>query len=114
MKGGTAHDYILPIVNPKKLYLIDPWDLSEENITLWPQSKQNREKVIKMFSDNESVEIVQDYSDSAAEKFDDGYFDCVSSDWALEYGDAKKEIISWLPKIRRGGYLSGETFLFGD
>ena len=108
-EGGTARDYILPIVSPKKLYLIDPWDLSEENVTLWPKSKQNREKVIKMFSGDERVEIVQDYSDSAAEKFDNGYFDCVSSDWALEYGDAKKELIDWLPKIKRGGYLTGDT-----
>ena len=109
-EGGTARNYILPIVNPSRLYLIDPWDLSEDIVALWPQSKENREKVTKMFSGDERVKIVQDYSTSAAEKFKDHYFDCVFSDWALDYNDAKKEFIYWLPKVKKGGYIAGDTF----
>ena len=109
-EGGTARNYILPIVDPARLYLIDPWDLSEDIVALWPQSKENREKVTKMFSGDKRVKIVQDYSTSAAEKFKDHYFDCVYSDWALDYSDAKKEFVYWLPKVKKGGYIAGDTF----
>lgn len=113
-KAGTAIDVIIPKADPKKLYLIDPWDLIEDKNNLWANSEQNREFVQDKFKKNPNVEVIQDFSNTAAEKFDDQYFDVVFSDWAISYTDTKKDISSWLRKIKPGGYLAGDLFCIED
>jgi len=111
-KAGTAIDIIIPKADPKKLYLIDPWDFIKNNP--WADSKQNREFVQDKFKKNPNVEVVQDFSSTAAEQFDDQHFDVVFSDWATSYTDTKKDISSWLRKVKPGGYLAGDLFCIED
>ena len=114
-QAGTATDLIIPKANPKKLYLVDPWDLinTPEEI-IWPDAKETRERVQKDFEDNDKVEIVHNFSADAAKQFDDEYFDVVFSDWALAYEETKKDIADWLPKVKRGGIIGGDLLCLED
>jgi hypothetical protein len=113
-KAGTASDLIIPLSKPKKLYLIDPWDLVNEDEQIWFNSKANREAVQDLFKDNPKVEVLQSFSQDAAEKFENEYFDVVFSDWALTYEQTKVDIFTWLKKIKPGGFLCGDLFCLED
>ena len=113
-KAGTAIDIIIPTANPKKLYLVDPWDLVDAKEQIWEQAKENREEIQNYFKDNEKVEIVHGFSDQAAQNFDSQYFDVVFSDWALSFQDTKKDIVNWLPKVKKGGFICGDLFCLED
>jgi len=112
--GGTARDVFLPFSGVKDLTLIDPWDSSPEILKLWPESKGRREHVEKTLGADPRVTVLQDFSFSAAKKFDDGHFDWISSDWALEYSDAREEISTWMPKIKKDGFLMTDTFCLSE
>ena len=109
-QGLSAKTNIYPILRPKELYLIDPWDMCEDNAASWAKSKENRENVTKTFSHDDSVTVLQDFSLNAAETFEDGYFDWIHLDWALRYNDAKKDLACWLPKVKKGGYITGDQW----
>tara|TARA_A100001391_G_C5042072_1_gene271181 strand:- start:49 stop:1287 length:1239 start_codon:yes stop_codon:yes gene_type:complete len=113
-EAGTAKDIILPVAKPKKLYLVDPWDLIAEEDRIWINAKENRENVQQHFSKNPNVEVVHNFSKEAASQFEDEYFDVVFSDWALTYSDTKLDIFHWLNKVKRGGYLCGDLFCLED
>ena len=49
-------------------------------------------------------------SEDAAKLFPDGYFDLVFIDSDHYYEAVKKDIPLWLPKVRKGGILSGHDY----
>jgi hypothetical protein len=112
--GDTSRNVFLPFSGVKDLTLVDPWDSSPEVLKLWPESKERREEVEKTLGADPRVTVLQDFSFSAAKKFDDGHFDWISSDWALEYSDARKEIPTWMPKIKKDGFLMTDTFCLSE
>lgn len=117
--GGNAKDRIVPLTNPKELYLIDPWELCAQSVEMWhddsiTKHKANREHVEELFKDNPNVKIIQDFSVPVADSFENEYFDWVHFDCSVQYNDARRDLLHWLPKVKRGGYITGGMFCLED
>ncbi len=60
------------------------------------------------------VRPVQGDSAGAAEQFVDGEVDFVFIDADHRYEAVKRDILAWLPKVKRGGVIAGHDFLDPD
>lgn len=98
------------LCTPKKLYLIDPWDMSaSEYSKLWDTEKARKE-AFKHLADKKNVTIIQDFSVEASKKFDNHYFDWIHLDGSVVYKDVKMDLAHWLPKVKKGGYITQDAF----
>lgn len=115
-RGHNAQ--ILRALFPKAiLYLIDPWkmykDYSKE--AAGPISTEETEfelaykEVQNHFGKDPNAHILRMSSVEAASLAPND-FDLVFIDGNHEYSEVKKDIAYWLPKIRKGGMLSGHDY----
>jgi hypothetical protein len=110
-KGRSAAFLAVEIINSGKtitLDLVDTWEGSEEHLPLqydlFEVFKKNIEPVAPY------VNIKRTDSLSAAASYEDGSLDFVFIDAAHDYENVKADILSWLPKIKSGGYLAGHDY----
>ncbi len=115
-RGGFT-DEILRVVNPKELYLIDPWIYQPEFInTAFGKSKNKEvmpdyyELVRDKFKDDERIKIMRMTSDDAWEKFDDHYLDWVYLDGNHNSPFIDRDIENALRKVKLNGCISGDDF----
>ena len=54
---------------------------------------------------------IKGYSDEVADKFEDGSLDFVFIDADHEQEQVRKDILAWLPKVRKGGIISGHDYV---
>jgi hypothetical protein len=57
-----------------------------------------------------NVEIIRASSTGAAVSFEDESIDIVFIDARHDYQSCKNDILTWLPKVKRGGVLSGHNY----
>jgi predicted O-methyltransferase YrrM len=98
------------------LYLIDPWRLSSEYIhsaTPISRKTQHYEKahtlVQQAFKDDPNTTILHMTSLEATAHISHP-LDLVFIDANHEYTHVKRDILSWLPKVRAGGILAGHDY----
>jgi len=98
-----------------EIYAVDLWDetykyesghLSEQKKYLHEIFKMNVEK--NGLSDK--VKDIKSFSWDAASEFEDGSVDFVFIDADHEYDSVVKDIESWLPKVKKGGIISGHDY----
>lgn len=93
-----------------KYYAIDHFLGSAEhdkNINYYDVAFNN----LKPISDK--IYLIKNDSISESQKHADGYFDIVYIDASHEYEHVKKDIQSWLPKVRPGGIMCGDDYIAG-
>lgn len=56
------------------------------------------------------VKIHREDTVSAAGHYDDGFFDIIYIDADHTYEGCKRDIEAWYPKVRKGGFLTGDDF----
>lgn len=104
---------------PKKLYLIDPYVLIKGDIPRERECKTQRGMddffvdLKEYFSQYDNIEWVREYSWYAAELFPNEYFDWIYLDGDHHYEAVKKDLESFAPKIKSGGILCGDDWLWG-
>lgn len=98
------------------LFLIDPWELSStylHSATPISRKQKHYEKaynlVQEQFKEDPNVTILKMSSLEALAHTPD-QFDLVFIDANHEYTHVKQDILSWLPKVRPGGILSGHDY----
>lgn len=117
---GEYSHAILRQNNPKKLYLIDIWDVPViraenyknyyKNYSTTEQFLTEYEKVKERFLSFNNVELVRSDSATAAEMFQDSYFDWVYIDADHSYNCVLKDLRAYYPKIKKDGYICGHDW----
>jgi len=93
----------------KKLYCIDTWeDWSGDGIIYDAMKKFDGMKL-----NYDHIEKLHMSGNEGSKLFSDEYFDLVYIDASHWYKDVISDIETWLPKIKKGGYLSGHDYVSG-
>lgn len=94
----------------KKVTAIDPWQSDIGDIT----SQCDMQKVFEEFTLKMgpilNLNVIRDFSYNAVKQYDDETFDMVYIDGSHKYEDVKRDIIDWLPKVKKGGIIAGHDF----
>ena len=106
---------IYNVINPKKLYLIDPWTLTI-NDKKHTQNNDYTEQLgaelvcKKYFENKQNVEIIKNWSLEAVNLFDDDYFDLVYIDGDHSYDAVLNDLSFWSKKVKVNKYLGGHDY----
>lgn len=100
--------------NPKELYLIDCWSHQDENIYKNDgcnvdnkRQEENYIMVKNMFKQFSNVFIIKEYSDQAAKKIENSFFDFVYIDANHNFEYIYRDIELYYDKVKFGGWLCG-------
>jgi predicted O-methyltransferase YrrM len=77
------------------------------NVDYYGNTLNNLQSII------ENIKIIKNDSLSESKNYDDEYFDIVYIDASHEYHPVKNDILSWLPKVKKGGIICGDDYTAG-
>lgn len=110
---GRSTSYLLEMANKYKkdihIVVIDHFEGSVEH------NKQS-DHYGQFISNMENLkykyphQLIKEYSHEAANQFEDKSVYFAMIDASHEYEDVKRDILTWLPKIKKGGMLSGDDY----
>lgn len=123
---GVLSERILALTSPRKLHLVDPWYTKPDG-TLFDgpaqkfdsakqasDSLENQyQKVVNLLSGelaSGQVQIHRMLSHEAAPLFADSHFDWAYLDASHYYDDVKVDLQMWFPKVKAGGYITGDDY----
>jgi|LakMenEpi03Aug12_release.lakeMendotaPanAssembly.Ray.scaffolds.fasta_scaffold560496_2 hypothetical protein len=119
-KGRSLSYFVVESINKNKIgniYAVDTWEGSLEH-KKDHNNLFNDELLYKEFLSNinpikENIIIIKKTSIEASQDFENESLDSVFIDASHEYNDIKQDLISWYPKIKTGGILSGHDYEIG-
>jgi hypothetical protein len=123
---GLLSERILALTSPRKLHLVDPWYTKPDG-TLFdgPAQKFDSAKqatdslegqyqsVVQLLSkeiQSGQVQIHRMLSHEAAPLFADAHFDWAYVDASHYYDDVKLDLQVWFPKVKSGGFITGDDY----
>ena len=97
----------------KEITAIDPWKNGYDP-TDSASEKRNMDIVEKDFDERmakyDNVIKIKSKGSDAVDDFEDESLDLVYIDGDHRYESVKQDIEDWLPKVKKGGYISGHDF----
>ena len=110
VESGLNAVFILTLLEPKMLYLIDPWndflDIQSGKIIGEAQFLETKERL----KEYNNYQIIRDISSNAVKQFQDNSLDFVYIDGDHCYEAVKTDLNIWYPKVRKGGILCGHDY----
>jgi len=121
---GECSGHILELHPGLKLYMIDKWSpdtykgkddqaATAEYRKIYQEKADNNLQIALMeaFANGKGrYEVIQSDSVDAAFLYKNEFFDFVFIDAAHDYASVKADILAWLPKIKKGGYIMGHDY----
>lgn len=114
---GEFSDIILEIVNPNKLYLIDPWigtinsgDKNGENMQYINGDNYYNDVILPKYKNDERVNVIKSYSKELL-NFEDDFFDWGYIDGDHTYDGVKFDLELLRNKIKNGGIILGHDYI---
>lgn len=111
--GSDEGDFsaeILETCRPKKLHLVDAWRTAR-----YGEDKAQAVATRFQAEINEGqLQITRKLSVEAAADFNDGYFDWIYIDTDHSYKTTIKELYSYAPKVKDGGFIAGHDYVMGN
>lgn len=118
--NGEFSKEIFKILNPKPLYLIDPYETSIEKygdgMNNTPVAYSTEEQYQRLVKEMETytlfdlIYIVRKYSWDAAYDYENNSFDLVYIDASHRYHDVKRDLFDWYCKVKVDGIISGHDY----
>ncbi len=108
--NGDFTESILRNNNPSSLHLVDIWESERYNESLF-------NNVIDKFTqeiNKGKVKIHREFSEIAATKFPDNFFDWVYIDTTHSYEQTKLELELYSQKIKPDGIIAGHDYILGN
>ena len=121
-KGGFS-EQILSTTSPKRLHLIDPWEFQSEfsermfggSVAKSQQDMDNIYNAVKeKFKGFQNVVFNRGKSEKILHEFPDQYFDWVYVDGNHYYDYVIQDLQMCLRKVRRGGFITGDDYGWGE
>lgn len=115
-KGKSSAFMAVEIANSNKnieFYCVDTWQGSSEHKEFEHLDSLYDQFINNMKSLEQHYKSIRKNSIEAADQFEDNSLDFVFIDASHEYEDVKKDIQTWLPKIKKGGILAGHDYYLG-
>tara|TARA_R110000822_G_scaffold94151_1_gene216073 strand:+ start:109 stop:648 length:540 start_codon:yes stop_codon:yes gene_type:complete len=113
---GQFSKILLDVVQPKMLYLIDPWegdimsgDKNGDNIVSVDLHKFFIENIIPEFYFLDNVKVLKTYS-TILQLFPDEYLDWVYVDGDHQYDSVKYDLEVSYPKVKQDGFILGHDY----
>ena len=109
---GLFSKEIIKITKPKKLVLIDIWQVNQTFSDPITQKEYDLKynSVKEKFKLNPKVKIIKGRTD-CINTFPDNYFDWVYIDADHRYEAVKNDLENCYPKVKPGGYIIGDDYL---
>lgn len=119
---GDFSMQILKHTRPKVLHLIDPWAFQTDFADRLfggsgAKSQADMDQIYRGVEERlsgQAIEIHRKYSSDAAEDFADESLDWVYVDGNHHYDYVKADLTIYASKIRRGGYVTGDDYTWGE
>ena len=108
-KGYNA-SYICSVIQPKMLYLIDPWNNFFDSTSGEIIGEVQYIMTKKLLEPFPCCKIIRDTSYNAVKTFDNESLDFVYIDADHSYNAVLSDMARWYPKIKKGGILAGHDF----
>lgn len=111
--GGYTDQYINYFESPE-VHLVDLWSTEGNEDPYFKDQPEQLEyalqQINRKYGDDGRVRICKGLADEWVDKFDDGFFDWIYIDACHTYEAVKNDITKWLPKVKKGGIISGHDF----
>ena len=119
-KGGFTKQ-ILDTVHPKELYLIDPYAYQPSYTSAWyGKPELDQDKMDSIFEETRTnledisgdadLHFLREDSTKAHHKIDEEELDWVYIDGNHTYEFVKKDLLNFYPKVKVGGYITGDDY----
>lgn len=79
----------------------------DKNFDYYNASLENLKPII------DRINLIKNDSISESKHYEDEYFDIVYIDASHEYKYVKEDILNWLPKVKKGGIICGDDYIYG-
>jgi len=123
---GVLSERALALTSPRKLHLVDPWRTKPDG-TLFDGPAQafktadeaadslerQYQRVVELLRTEIAagqVEIHRMLSHEAAPLFPDAHFDWAYLDASHYYDDVRTDLETWFPKLKQGGFITGDDY----
>ena len=113
---GITFDYMIAH-GPKIAVAVDSWTASGtpgQNDWAFDQKEMDRQynDFINRMKDKPFVQTYKEFTHDAVQRFPDEYFDLIYIDADHTYHGCKQDIKDWYPKVKKGGFLTGDDFRY--
>lgn len=119
--NGDFSEMILKILNPDKLFLVDPFEVGSETyseamneLPIAYSTKNDFEIVDKRFGNNRRVFIRVNYSYDAIGEFNNKYFDFIYHDASHLFEDVYRDLTWWIYKLNDDGLMCGHDYIYHE
>ena len=100
--SGVSSDVFARYV--KTLYCVDLWELNDPENETFKKCERLFDKVLQA---HKNIVKIKNYSLEAVKDFPDESLDIVYIDGDHEYPNCQHDIEAWLPKVKKGGWVTG-------
>lgn len=122
---GDFSESILTILNPKRLFLVDPYSTESKKtygkqlagMSVSYSNEDDYSKLLGRFSKeimSDQVVIIKRFSYDAIDLFRDESLDAIYIDASHLYEDAKRDLGDWLPKLKKDGLMCLHDYIIFD
>jgi len=116
--GGFSHKILNSIVGDNvgrfngMLMLVDPWG-PYDNCSVQRAEQHYQATLERLDKYKENIDVKRMPSMQAVEEVPDESLDFVYIDGLHDFNNAAMDIIKWVPKVRKGGIVSGHDYYHG-